>query len=397
MIEVLLPDSATIIIVEDEKGARATLGGILADAGYKVVEVGAGTEALKLIQKSAFDAIITDIRLPDVGGMEILELAREINPDAAVIMMTGYASVETAVDAVNQGAYAYFVKPVNPDELKTALANALRQQRLSQENKRLVESLQHSNKLLFEANEELKKATQSKSEFMAHMSHELRTPLNVSIGFSELMLDEVPGKINEEQRQCLNDILASGRHLLNLINDILDLSKIESGKMELKLRNFSLLKLLDAMRRVMTPMLEAKEQELEVDVDEKVAIVYGDKDKVRQVLHNLFSNATKFTPDGGKLKIEAVRDSSWCRVSVIDNGIGIRCEDQPRLFESFCQLDNPLTEEKGGTGLGLTIARQIIERHGGQIWVESEYGKGSRFTFTLPLATTNHHPGGQEL
>ena len=381
--------TATIVVVEDEVGARATLCGILEDAGYEVIGLERGSEALEAIRSSAFDIIITDIRLPDVGGREILELAKEINPDAAVIMMTGYASVETAVDAVNQGAYAYFVKPVDPDEIKTTIANALRHQRLLQENKRLVDSLQRSNKLLFEANEELMQATQAKSEFLAHMSHELRTPLNVIIGFSELLLDEVPGKINEEQRRCLNDILGGGNNLLNLINDILDLSKIESGKMELSLRNFSLSGVIEALRSVMLPILGQRDQSLDIEMEEGLPQVYADKAKVRQVLLNLLSNSTKFTPDGGKLKIEAAREDERCRVSVIDNGIGIKPENQEKIFEEFCQIESPLTEEKGGTGLGLAIARQIVERHGGRIWVDSDYGQGSRFNFTLPLAKTN--------
>ena len=390
MVERTLPECSTIIVVEDDKGARVTLCGLLEDAGYEVLGVGIGAKARKAIQAKPFDVVVTDIRLPDVGGMEILELAKEINPDAAVIMMTGYASVETAIDAVNQGAYAYFVKPVNPDELKTTIANALRQQRLAQENKRLVDSLQSSNKLLFEANEELKKATHAKSEFMANMSHELRTPLNAIIGFSELLLDEVTGHINEEQKQSLNDILSSGKHLLGLINDILDLSKIESNKMDLKLRNLSLPVLIESLRRVMMPILAPKKQSLEVSVEEGLSTIYADKDKVKQVLLNLLSNSTRFTPDGGKLRVEAIRDNSWCRVSVVDNGIGIRRGDSEKIFEPFCQLDNPPVDARGGTGLGLTIARQIIERHGGRIWVESDYGKGSRFTFTIPLIDNNY-------
>jgi len=429
--EGIMPTTATIIVVEDEIGARITLCGILEDAGYRVIGVERGAEALEVIKGNQFEAVITDIRLPDVSGMEILDLAKEINPDAAVIVITGYASMETAVDAVNQGAYAYFVKPVNPDELKTTIANALRQQRLSQENKRLVESLQRSNKLFSETNEELKieiterkrleeelqakneqldtkneelitrqqelmdktreveEANHLKSEFMAHMSHELRTPLNVIIGFSELMIDEISGKINEEQRQCLNDILDSGKQLLNLINDIIDLSKIESGKVEFKLRSFAIADVIESLQSVMTPILTPRKQTLMVTVEEGLPPVHADKAKVRQVLINLLSNSTKFTPDGGELRIEAVKEGDWCQVSVIDNGIGINKEDQERIFESFCYIDNPLTEEKGGTGLGLTIIKQIVERHGGQVWVESEYGKGSRFTFTLPLATAS--------
>ncbi len=380
-----MPDD-TIVIVEDEKGARETLCGILEEVGYTVQTTGNRAEAARAIKGGAFDAVITDIRLPDVSGLEILELAKEQNPDAAVIMMTGYASMETAVDAVNQGAYAYFVKPVNPEELKTTIANALRQHRLAQENKRLVESLQLSNKLLYEANEGLKEATRAKSRFLAHMSHELRTPLNVIIGFSELMLDEVPGEINAEQRQSLNDILTSGRHLLELINDILDLSKIESGKVELNLRRFSLLELVESLKRVMMPILAPKKQTLDLEVQKNLPLVYADRDKVRQVLLNLLSNATKFTPVAGKLKIEAVSNDAYCNVSVIDNGIGIKKEDFECVFEPFCQAENPLSKGKVGTGLGLTIARQIVESHGGRIWIESEFGLGSRFSFTLPLA-----------
>ncbi len=377
---------ATIIVVEDEMGARATLCGILEDAGYSVIGLEKGAAALEMIRRSRFEVVITDIRLPDVGGMEILELAKEINPDATVIMITGYASVETAVDAVNQGAYAYFVKPVNPDEIKRAIANALKQQRLSQENKRLVESLQRSNKLLYEANEELKKATEAKSEFLAHMSHELRTPLNVIIGFSELMLDEVPGGTNDEQKQCLNDILGSGRHLLNLINDILDLSKIEAGKMELKVKDFALSDLIESLRAIAVNEFAQRKQSLEVEVEAGLPPVRADKAKVRQVLINLLSNANKFTPDGGRIMVKAIRENNWCQVSVIDNGIGIRRENHEKLFQPFVQMDSPLGGEKGGTGLGLTIARQLVEKHGGRIGVDSEYGRGSRFYFTLPLA-----------
>jgi signal transduction histidine kinase len=377
---------ATIVVVDDEAGTRATLCGILEEAGYKVVGLKKGADALELIKNSPFNVIISDIRLPDVGGLEILELAKEVNPEAAVIMMTGYASVETAVDAVNQGAYAYFVKPVNPDEIKTAIANGLRQQRLALENKGLVESLQHTNRLLFEANAELQKATQAKSEFLAHMSHELRTPLNAVMGFSELMLDGIPGRVNKEQRQCLTDIFRSGQYLLSLINDILDLSKIESGRVELKQTTFNLSSLIESLQNELTPMIRPRKQKLDVDLEDGLPEVYADEDKITQVLINLLSNATKFSPDGGKLKIEVQKEDSWCRVSVTDKGIGIKREDMDKIFEPFSQLDNELTRKERGTGLGLAIARRIVEAHSGRIWVESEYGEGSCFSFTVPLA-----------
>lgn len=379
-------DKASILIVEDEVGTRVTLSGVLEDAGHEVVGAGNGKEALEIITNRSFNVIITDIRLPDIGGMGILELAKEVNPDVAVIVMTGYASIETAVNAVNEGAYAYFVKPVNMDELKTAIINALRQQRLARENKRLVDDLQKSNKLFYEANRQLREATEAKSAFLAHMSHELRTPLNAVIGFSELLLDGIPGEINDQQRQCLNDILNSGQHLLELINDVLDLSKVEAGKMELKLEKLKLSNVVQNITATIKPMLDENKHKLSIYIEDGLPRVYVDRNRLREILLNLLSNAIKFTPDGGELCVEANANDAWCQVSVIDNGIGIREEDQERIFEAFTQADALPGDTKKGTGLGLALTKQLVELGGGQIWVESEKGIGSRFTFTIPMA-----------
>ena len=268
-------------------------------------------------------------------------------------------------------------------ELYEALRGKNRQ--LDTQNKALVKQQQE----LVEKTKEVEAASRFKSEFLARMSHELRTPLNVIIGFSELMLDEVPGPVNKEQRQCLDDILADGRHLLGLINEVLDLSKIESGKMELSRTVIALTDVIKSLRNTMIPILALRKQSLDVIVEEGLPHLYADELRIKQVLLNLVSNSAKFTPDGGRLKVEAVKKGDWCQVSVIDNGIGIKKEEQKRIFEPFCQLDNPLNKEKGGTGLGLAVVKQIIETHGGRVWVESEYGKGSRFIFTLPLAAAS--------
>ena len=411
---------ATIIVVEDKTDARVPLCRALEEAGYKVIGLRKGTDALGIIGRSRFNVVITEIGLPDVSGLDILELAKEMNPDAAVIVMTDHAGVEVAVDAVKDGAYGYFVKPVNPEELKTAIANALKQQGLLIENKRLVENLQHSRRLLSEANEklqleiaerkrmelelqaknaqlvaqqqeliqktrELEVASQAKSEFLAHMSHELRTPLNVIMGFSELMLDQVPGEINEEQRQCLDDMLTSSRDLLGLINEVLDLSKVEAGKVELRLKNIALSDVVGSVTSAMMAVISQRRQSLDVDLDGGLPSLHADEARLRQVFFNLLSNASKFTPDGGEIKIKASRKDNFCQVSVSDNGIGIKEEDLKQIFEPFYQADNLETRERRGTGLGLTLVQEIVEMHGGQIWVESKYGKGSNFIFTLPL------------
>ena len=239
---------------------------------------------------------------------------------------------------------------------------------------------------LVEKRRAVEKASQLKSEFLANMSHELRTPLNAVIGFSELMMDEVPGKINDEQRECLGDILGSGQHLLNLINDVLDLSKVEAGKIELKLQDLNLAAVIADVAKTVEPMLDDSKHKLEVSVEEGLPQVRADRSRLKQIFLNLLSNAIKFTPPGGKLAIEASSAGDRCQVSVVDNGVGIKKEDRERIFEVFTQAETLPDEKKEGSGLGLALTMQLVEIMGGRIWVESEYGKGSRFTFTLPLA-----------
>jgi len=218
------------------------------------------------------------------------------------------------------------------------------------------------------------------------MSHELRTPLNSVIGFSELMLDGIPGEINDEQKQCLSDTWNSGQHLLNLINAVLDLSKVEAGKMKLKLENLSLADTIEDIARTVKPMLDENRHKLAVSIEEGLPQVRADKSRLRQIFLNLLSNAIKFTPPGGKLGIDVRREGDWCQVSVVDNGIGIEKDDQEHIFEAFTQGETLPDRRKEGTGLGLALTKQFVEAIGGRIWLESEYGKGSKFTFTLPLA-----------
>jgi len=262
---------------------------------------------------------------------------------------------------------------------------------LQEKNRQLAaqnEALVAQQQALIEKTREAEEANQLKSEFLARMSHELRTPLNAVIGFSELTLDEVPGPLNEEQRQCLEDILTAGRHLLNLVNEVLDISKIESGKTEFRLTYLALTDVVKWLRKTMVPVLRPRKQRLDAIIEEGLPRVYADESKLRQVLLNLVSNAAKFSPDGSKIRVEAVRKGNWCQISVIDSGVGIREEDQKRIFEPFYRVDTAFTKEQQGTGLGLAVVKQIVEKHGGQVWVESEYGKGSTFRFTLPIDTT---------
>jgi len=219
---------------------------------------------------------------------------------------------------------------------------------------------------------------------LANMSHELRTPLNAIIGFSEVLSERMFGELNEKQEEYLKDIHASGTHLLSLINDILDLSKIEAGRMELELTDFDLPTALDSALTLVRERAGRRGVTLESTVDERLGEVGADERKVRQVVLNLLSNAIKFTPEGGRIEVRAVPVDGSVEVSISDTGVGIAPEDQEAVFEEFRQVGT--AERKAeGTGLGLTLCRKFIELHGGRIWVQSEVGRGSTFTFRLPV------------
>jgi signal transduction histidine kinase len=215
------------------------------------------------------------------------------------------------------------------------------------------------------------------------MSHELRTPLNAIIGFSEVLTERMFGELNEKQDEYLKDIHASGQHLLSLINDILDLSKIEAGRMELEVTDFDLPSAIDNALILVRERATRRGITLGHSVDERLGTIRGDERKVKQVLLNLLSNALKFTPEGGRIDVRAAPQDGVAEISVADTGVGIAPEDQEAVFEEFRQVGTA-DKKVEGTGLGLALSRKFIELHGGRIWVESEVGKGSTFRFTLP-------------
>ncbi|HEV8468319.1 MAG TPA: GAF domain-containing protein [Candidatus Limnocylindria bacterium] len=231
---------------------------------------------------------------------------------------------------------------------------------------------------------QLEVASRHKSEFLANMSHELRTPLNAIIGFSEVLLERMFGELNTKQEDYLRDILGSGRHLLTLINDILDLSKIEAGRMELERSIFSLRTALENGVTMVRERAGRHDIAIALDLGQGLEEVAGDERKIKQVIYNLLSNAVKFTPDGGRVNVTAARENGTATVTVRDTGIGIAPEDQERIFEEFSQVGRDPERSREGTGLGLTLSKRFVELHGGTIKVESAPGQGSSFTFTLP-------------
>jgi signal transduction histidine kinase len=245
------------------------------------------------------------------------------------------------------------------------------------ENVRLFAEIQDKSRQLAEA-------SLHKSQFLANMSHELRTPLNAILGYTELILDSVYGEMPEKARSVLDRVQRNGRHLLGLINDVLDLSKIEAGQLTLSLSDYSLKNVIQTVFSAVEPLANQKQIALKIEVTPQLPQGRGDEQRLTQVLLNLVGNAIKFT-DRGEVSIKGTSANGSFTVAVRDTGPGISAVDQAKLFQEFQQADNSITRKKGGTGLGLAISKRIIEMHGGRIWVESSPGNGSTFAFTLPV------------
>ena len=300
-------------------------------------------------------------------------------------------SIQTAAAKIGSGSLNQRIEIPSNDELG-ALAEEFNrmaaqleesysslEQRVQERTEELATALSE----LDEKSRELEAASRHKSEFLANMSHELRTPLNAILGFSQVLRERLFGEVNEKQAEYLDDILTSAHHLLALINDILDLSKVEAGQVELDVAPFSLREALE--RGVVMVRERATKDGVQVAITAlpDADVVTGDERRIRQVIFNLLSNAVKFTPAGGAVDVSAARLNGEVRVSVADTGPGIAVEDYERIFEEFQQTEAGV-EQREGTGLGLALSKQLVELHGGRIWVDSKLGHGSTFVFTLP-------------
>jgi signal transduction histidine kinase len=274
--------------------------------------------------------------------------------------------IDSRLAAIAAGDFSGHVDVDNRDELGALATNV---NRMNDELDRLYR--------------ELEAASKHKSEFLANMSHELRTPLNAIIGFSQVLRERMFGELNAKQEEYLDDILSSAYHLLSLINDVLDLSKVEAGQVELEVAPFSLREALESGVVMVRERATLDGVRVAYSADPEVDLVDGDERRIRQVIFNLLSNAVKFTPAGGAVDVSAAQVNGEVRVSVADTGPGLAPQDHDRIFEEFQQTELGL-EQHEGTGLGLALSKRLVELHGGRIWVESEPGEGSTFVFTLP-------------
>jgi signal transduction histidine kinase len=367
-----------VSIARDFQGRSVlTTSAAIAPLGWFVFLEQPLAEAFEPLYSSIFRTALLMLAGIALSVMVSLVLARK--------MVTPIRALQEGATRIGAGDLGYRIDVRTGDEVET-LSEAFNRMttQLSESYANLEEKVEARTRELTEALEQLEIASKHKSEFLANMSHELRTPLNAILGYTELILDKIYGDVPEKVYEVLEFLEQNGRHLLGLINDVLDLSKIEAGQLTLSLNEYSMQEVIQSVFTSIEPLAAEKNLKLKVMVSSDLAHGKGDEQRIAQVLLNLVGNAIKFTEEG-EVKAEATASNDMFVVSVSDTGPGLSDADQKKIFEEFHQADSSSTREKGGTGLGLSIAKRIVEMHGGRIWVESTLGNGSTFRFTLPV------------
>ena len=386
--------NAGILIVDDQEASVSALQQTLRDAGYACVESTKNPrEVCELHRKNRYSLILLDFQMRGLQECEVMESLRGIENEAFLPVLAQTSRPRDILRASKAGVKDFVTKPLDIPEVLMRVHNVIEIDLLRRFAKMRMEWAEAQR-------EQSESANLAKTHFLANMSHEFRTPLNAIIGFSEILADKTFGELNNRQRKYCQNILKSGRHLLQLVNDILDLSKVEAKRVELRRCAFSVPKALSEVETIVRTLARKKAISLHVETAPDLPPLYADEAKFKQVMYNLLSNAIKFTRDGGKVSIHASIQSATTddpspsgavlRVAVSDTGIGIKLKEQRRVFEEFEQVDSSYVRQQQGTGLGLALTKRLVERHGGRIWVVSEgvEGKGSTFIFHIPMA--NH-------
>ena len=399
-----------ILIVDDVPTNLRLLGAILESEGHEVIPAADGLQALARLEAEGADAIISDILMPNMDGYRLCSEVRQSDRFHEIPFIAYTATFVSPADeqaALDLGADIYLRKPAHADEILASLRRVIDQrsdskipqnpsegfrERVSSKLKKLHLELSQKTKItklndkLKRSNEKLTDLGRFKSEFLSTASHEMRTPLTIIREFASLLADEVPGSVNEEQAGCISSILRNCDRLTLLIDDLLDLAKIESGKIHLKREGIDISSLLSECAADFVPRFNTKSQSLIVDVgEEPIPNALADRSKIVQALVNLVGNAHKFTPNGSQVLLRARQEADHVHIQVTDNGPGIAKSKLAAIFDAFTQVDREEGPGIRGTGLGLTITRKIVQLHGGEIGVQSDKGRGATFSFNLPI------------
>lgn len=409
-----LTDKPRVLVVDDEESVLVTIQAILEMDGYAVDGALTGKDAIQHIRSLEYDLVLTDLRLADMSGQEILAELRRRSPDTVAIMLTGYASLESAVAALREGAYDYLIKPSDAEELRATVRRGLERRALGRALRERIGELEEANRTISELNADLERriavataelretvvkleeADRLKSQFLSIASHELKTPITAMSGFVQIALRRLrtrlqPGSPSGQEweqeatnvvRQ-LEIVQRQTDRLARLTDELLDVSRIQSGRLEFRFEDVDLV----ALAQQVVDHLAATTSHHALRVigtGGAASTVWGDSDHLEQVVSNLVANAIKYSPEGGQVDVTVAAEPSEVHVAVRDEGIGVPSEQLDRIFELFYRAPDRRAENAGGMGLGLYISKAIVERHGGRIWAESGAARGTTVHVVLP-------------
>ncbi len=375
-----LGEPRRVLIVDDDEDLAESMADLLIARGYEVETANSARRAREIAQGFQMHVALLDIRLGRDSGLDVIGMLKKQNPDLVCIMATGYAETETAITAIRLGAFDYLRKPLHPSEVFAVLDRCFEKIEIEQKARAAFRAMR-------KAKENAESADRTKTEFLAAMSHELRTPLHSIIGFAEVLISQAFGKLGDDRYvDYAGSIRESGMHLLEIINDILEIAKAEAGKLDLREGLIDIVDVVGTAVRLIGPQAQAGKLKLETSIAPSVPTLYGDEQKVKQILLNLLSNAVKFTPKHGTVTVSAGQDedTKGIFITVRDTGIGIATDDIPKALAPFSQVESELSRGYPGTGLGLSLSAVMVELHGGTLTLESEVGKGTTVTVRFP-------------
>jgi two-component system sensor histidine kinase/response regulator len=358
-----------VLVIDDEASMRDSCCMILEKEGFETDSAENGILGLEKIEANKPDFVIIDLKMPRMSGQEVLDKIREIDRDIIPIVITGYATVESAVEAMKKGAYDFLPKPFSPEELRIIMRRGLERKKLIRETERL-----RREKKLMEEN------------FITMVSHQLRSPLVAIVQYFEVILAGMVGQVEEKQKEMILKARERSEGLLDLINDWLSITRMNGGQIVNKLKPTSLKALLSKIVEFLQPVNEENNISLKLVTPEGSDVVMGDEESLEQVFLNIVNNAIIYNKPGGSVTISFKEDTDFILVDIEDTGVGIAPEHIPYIFDQFYQIDRSKREGDKGSGLGLTIALKIVKAHGGIIQVSSDLGKGSVFSVMLPKA-----------
>jgi signal transduction histidine kinase len=356
-----------VLVIDDEESMRDSCSQILVREGYQAETEENGTLGLEKIQHVKPDLVLIDLKMPGISGFEVLEKVKEFDPNIIPIVITGYATVESAVEAMKKGAYDFLPKPFTPDQLRIIIRRGLERRKLIHE----AEFLRREKK-------------RTEENFITMVTHQLKSPLSAIVQYFEVILGGMAGKVEPKQEKMLLKAKARLESLLELINDWLDLARMNGGQIIDKLTPLSLKKVIQDVIDFMEPSAHEEHISLALIPSSGKDLIQGDEETLKQVFNNLISNAIKYNKPKGSVKIFLREEEDFVVAEIQDTGIGIAKEHLPLLFDQFYRVKRSEDQKTKGTGLGLSIAKKIVEAHGGNILVSSEPGKGSTFTVLLP-------------